>query len=372
MIWRMFFFVRGERMKEDSCINVFQAKPGMLVSRPIYNENGQVLMGKDCLLTPKSIMKLRQDGVKAIYIKSQSLKTKDEVLIHASISQTRDTEAFKRFQVNYNQSIEHFKIVMSDFLTRNKKMDIHCLVKEVDSILAVNQNGMQLFDMLHCMRHYDNATYIHCVNVALICYVMGKWLHLKQKELEVVMLAGLLHDIGKLMMPATIIKKPGRLTPEERKVVEQHPLIGYQILKDEPIDVRIKKAALQHHEKCDGSGYPYGLKAQAIEDFSKIVTIADIYDAMTAHRVYRQGLCPFEVIALFENEGFQKYEVKYLLTFLEGLAESYINKPVLLNNGQRAQIIMINKTKLSKPVVSVQEHYLNLAKEPKLFIKTVL
>ena len=58
MIWRMFFFVRGERMKEDSCINVFQAKPGMLVSRPIYNENGQVLMGKDCLLTPKSIMKL--------------------------------------------------------------------------------------------------------------------------------------------------------------------------------------------------------------------------------------------------------------------------------------------------------------------------
>ena len=77
-----------------------------------------------------------------------------------------------------------------------------------------------------------------------------------------------------------------------------------------------KNAALMHHERCDGSGYPFGLTGNRIDKFAKIVSIADVYDAMTANRCYRDGLCPFEVIAMFEKEGLTQFNPKYILTFL--------------------------------------------------------
>ena len=86
-----------------------------------------------------------------------------------------------------------------------------------------------------------------------------------------------------------------------------------------------------HHEKCDGSGYPFGLKGNKIDPFAKIVAIADVYDAMTAARVYRGPLCPFQVIDIFEKEGLQKYEASFILKFLQNVVNTYINNRVLLS-----------------------------------------
>ena len=106
-----------------------------------------------------------------------------------------------------------------------------------------------------------------------------------------------------------------------------------------------------HHEKCDGSGYPYGLKGDEIDKYSKIVTIADIFDAMTSERVYRAAMCPFTVIKAFEDEGIQKYEAKYILTFLENVANSYLNHRVSLSNGMEGNVIFINQSDYSLPIV---------------------
>ena len=111
-----------------------------------------------------------------------------------------------------------------------------------------------------------------------------------------------------------------------------------------------------HHEKCDGSGYPYGLKGNEIDRFSKIVTIADIFDAMTSERVYRKAMCPFSVIKAFEDEGIQKYEMKYILTFLENVANSYLNHRVSLTNGLEGNVIFINKDDYSRPVVLTEDN----------------
>jgi HD-GYP domain-containing protein (c-di-GMP phosphodiesterase class II) len=155
--------------------------------------------------------------------------------------------------------------------------------------------------------------------------------------------------------------------------VKKHPQFGYELLKNLPLDEHIKLAALMHHERCDGSGYPNHLSSDDIDDCAMIVAIADVYDAMTAARPHRAPLCPFQVISNFEKDGLSQYRPKYILTFLEYIASTYQNNRVLLNNGQSANIVMINKNHLSAPIVQLDDQScINLQEHPDLFIKSIL
>ncbi len=127
-----------------------------------------------------------------------------------------------------------------------------------------------------------------------------------------------------------------------------------------------------HHERCDGSGYPSRLLTNDIDEFAKIVAIADVYDAMTSARVYRGPLCPFDVVHIFETEGLKKFEPKYLLTFLKRIMDTYMNNDVLLNNGETGTIIMINQLYLSKPVIKTAASFIDLSQEPDLYITKIL
>ena len=138
------------------------------------------------------------------------------------------------------------------------------------------------------------------------------------------------------------------------------------------MDRRIKRAVLHHHERCDGTGYPYGFKLEQLEDFECIIGIADVYDAMTADRCYRSGLCPFEVISFFEQEGLQKYHPRYITTFLQKIANSYLNSDVLLSNGATARVVFIN-TRLTRPVVQLKDRsFINLLDYPSLYIQSII
>ena len=111
-----------------------------------------------------------------------------------------------------------------------------------------------------------------------------------------------------------------------------------------------------HHERCDGSGYPGHLTTNEIDNYAMIVAVADVYDAMTAARSYRAPLCPFQVIENFEKDGLSKYMPKYILTFLERIANTYQSQRVLLSNGQSANIVFLNKQKLSRPMVQLNDN----------------
>lgn len=157
------------------------------------------------------------------------------------------------------------------------------------------------------------------------------------------MLCGLLHDIGKLKIPAEIIQKPGKLTDEEFDLIRSHPKLGYDILRSKNLDDRIKLAALQHHERYDGKGYPRQLAGIEINEYASIVAIADVYDAMTSNRIYRKGICPFTVISMFEKEK-DLYNPHYLYLFMKRLVEAYVNTEVILSNNERGKIVLLNKT----------------------------
>ena len=182
----------------------------------------------------------------------------------------------------------------------------------------------------------------------------------------------MLHDIGKLSIPDSIIKKPGKLSNEEFAIVKTHTTKGYDILSSQTLPDAVKYAALMHHERCDGTGYPRRLKYDKIDRFARLVAIADVYDAMTSARVYRGPMSPFTVVETFEREGLQKYDPEYILVFLEHIVNTYLNNRVLLSDGRKGEVVLINKQALSKPLIQLEDGFLDLAKHKDIIIEKIL
>lgn len=355
-------------------ITTAKAVPGMIVADDIYTDNNQKIISKDTYLTDRIITRLKFYAIREFTITEPEDKDKAPIeKKQLSYSErVRNTIEFKKFNSTFLATAKEFKASLDSIINVGSEVNIDNLLTETNTILSHCRNGLHVFDMLHNMRNYDDLTYAHSLNVALISNVFGKWLHFSNEDIETLTLAGLLHDVGKLMIPSEIITKPQKLTDREYATVKTHAMRGYYILKGKDVSEHVKNAALMHHEKCDGSGYPQGLKGNQIDEFAKIIAIADVYDAMTSARIYRGPLCPFEVLGIFEDEGYQKYETKYLLTFFEEIVLTYMHNQVRLSNGLEGEIIMLNKTSPSRPTIHVGDGFINLAEQRDLFITEIL
>lgn len=285
-----------------------------------------------------------------------------------------ESNEFKDFQLDYFSALSSLKDVFENIVhNKGYRIDEQALVNSIAPLFISRNTITELFDMLHHMHSLDDSVYAHCINVALIARMIGRWLHFDQHDLNVLTCCGLLHDIGKLSIPEEVLNKPGKLTDEEFAMIKSHPKNGYELLRNQDIDNRIKQSALMHHERYDGSGYPNGLSSELLIDYAMIIAIADVYDAMTAARSYRVPLCPFQVIANFEQDGFQKYHTKFLLVFLNRIASTYQNNRVMLNDGRACKIVMLNQNYLSKPVVQFDDgQCIDLSTEKELHITKIL
>lgn len=364
-----------------------QAVPGMIIADDIYTFNNQMILAKGSKLTNRAITRLKFYSINDIRIDisqgepelpsdetaPEAQPALSDIAMEPLVAHVKRTIEFRSFHREYDTTVSNFenslKLIVND---KQAPLDTSALLQETEGILSHRRNGMHLFHMLHCMRNYQDEIYAHSISVAMICNTMGLWLKWPEDEVRNLTLAGLLHDIGKIYMPDSILHKKGSLSETEFSMIKTHPRKGFNVLRGQPIDERIKLAALMHHEHCDGSGYPSNLRADRIDEFAKIVAIADTYDAMTSPRIYRGPLCPFEVISLFQSEGLTQYDPGYLTTFLNKTAETYIHSRVQLSNGQQGEIVLINPSDLSRPTVKVGNQYVNLFKEEKLRITAML
>lgn len=283
----------------------------------------------------------------------------------------RKSRDYRLFNERVIKSAQLLEKSLSEYIVReDEDLNTNKLLKETREIIALSDDPVHTFRMLRRVRRYDDLTYIHSLNVAILCHEFANWMHMPEEEQDILTLAGLLHDVGKMGIPGKIIKKAGLLTDEEYELIKQHPQNGYDFLKKHPLDERIMNAALMHHERCDGSGYPQGLKADEIDDFAKIVAIADYYDALTSARVYREPHCPFEVFRMLQQER-DKFDSTYLAVFMEGVASFYIGCEVVLSNQKRARMVDTNPTDQSNPIVKMDGLIVNLAMAPDVDVKEI-
>ena len=204
------------------------------------------------------------------------------------------------------------------------------------------------------LKAFDEYTYTHCINVSILAVILGKRLGYSRDRLEVLGIAGLFHDVGKSVIPDSIINKPDKLTDEEMNVMRTHPLRGYQILKDQSgISDEVLRGCLEHHEKFDGSGYPRGLKGDQISDFSRLLTVVDVYDALTSKRVYKNPMPPGKVLAMMYKWRVTDFHPNIVEEFIKSLGVYPVGSFVRLSSGSHAVVVDHNVADPLHPTIRV-------------------
>ena len=225
-----------------------------------------------------------------------------------------------------------------------KDVAAHC----VDQVIQ-NPDAMVL---LTSIKEKDNYTAEHCLNVSILSIVMGKAVGLDREQLESLGACGLLHDVGKILSPDEVLKKPGRLTPEEFLIMKMHPTQGRDILMSS--DNIIKNSidvAHSHHERLDGTGYPRGLTNDSLSLFTRIVTVVDAYDAITSQRVYDSARSTIEAYKVLQSEGGNHFDSELVSRLIATIGIYPPGSVVQLSNGEIGVVVRANPKRKLLPKV---------------------
>jgi len=201
----------------------------------------------------------------------------------------------------------------SHFLKNIQHVEANALQYASDFVRHVMTGSFSkaCYDYFELLQVRFNWVYMHSVNVAVLSVMMAAELGYPQKELKCIALGGLLHDIGKLLIPTSIIQKNSSLDKTQMELMRKHCELGMSLVAGCGLCNDCTAMILQHHERLDGSGYPFGLKSDQIHSYAKIAMIADVLDAITSDRPYRPGKNVFEAIQIIKDEG-PKFSVEYV------------------------------------------------------------
>ncbi|MCC3358411.1 HD-GYP domain-containing protein [Bacillus sp. REN16] len=259
------------------------------------------------------------------------------------------------------------------FVKRHTKLPLTEIKRTVFPIIQTASEIPQFFHLFYQLQSADDYTYRHNIGVGVIATLIGKWLSLPEDDLAELTIAATLHDIGKTKIPSEILNKPGKLTKAEYEIVKKHTIYGYEILKNtDGISHKISVVALQHHEREDGKGYPFGLKGSKISYYSKIVAVADVFHAMSSNRVYHDATPFYQVIKQMNDDLFGKLDPTILVPFLQQIMNALIGHHVLLTDGQIGRIKYINPYDLLSPLVEVSNTIIDLSVQKTIQIERVL
>ena len=263
---------------------ITEAKPGMMLACPVVNEEGLVVLSEGNVLTNGLIEKIKTFNIRYVQIAERNAPPGPV-----------QTAGLAAFQAMYDDTIQVIKNCFSS-MRYFKEVPLNQMHELVDMSIDPLVGVAGVISHLLAIRRQDDYTFHHSVNVSILSGILGKWCGMSGNELKNLILAGLLHDIGKTQIPLDILNKPAKLTVEEMDIMKSHTVQGYDmLLATRNITDDVLRGVLQHHEKIDGTGYPFGLAREEIHSFAKIIAVADIYDAITSDRVYQKKRSPFEV-----------------------------------------------------------------------------
>ena len=300
------------------------------MARPIFGADGQCILNCGVEIKPYFIKHLRNMDVGYLYVYDDRL---EGVAVRDVVSEETRQEA----------GLIVRELVSFDNDTGRKSIRNICkiegqLVRSVTRIVDELLQNKDLVVNLVDIRSSDNYTFSHSVNVCVLSTLMAIKLNYSRQKINKVALGSVLHDLGKIMIPEKILKKPGFLTEEEFNLVKKHPYDGFELFKHNPLYSEVAGDIIaQHHERYNGTGYPHGLKGDEINPLAQIVSIADIYDALTSDRPYRRAYNPHEAIELFTVSE-SSHNIEFLRVFLSFIAAYPVGTIVRLSNYEAGMV----------------------------------
>ncbi len=328
---------------------------GMKIDQSIIDGTGRILLAKGTPLDEYYIDALKKMNIMGVYIR----EGQDDPNVHI-IDETAaggieynkpiSKETAKKIELLTVKEKAKFKITESvkkrvaegvSFLysnTESKDFSNATRSITVDLMQAIDENDALAFD-IGMLKVSDEYTFKHSVDVATIGMIVAKKMGMNKSQVFDVGVAGLLHDIGKSKIPNEILNKPGRLTDEEFAIMKQHTIWGYKILeKNKDISDDIRKAVLQHHEKINGMGYPMRLNSLEICPYAKVLSVADVYDALVTERPYKKAFTQRDAVEMIMAMTLE-LDIGVMKSFLKSVILYPVNSVVQLSNGEYAKVV---------------------------------
>jgi len=332
---------------------------GKRVQRHIFSNRGVLLLSAHSVITREHIELLLRHGIQ---LSKQDIEGYEE----PSTEQKKD-HVEEEIHHSVQRITEYF-----DSIRLTKKVPLADIRENIIPALYETSRSATLYQLFMAMQARDDYTYRHNLAVSMFSNLRGGWLGMDKQELAQLTTAALLHDVGKMLVPDYILNHPGKLTPEQFDEVKKHTVYGYEILKSTTgVTHRQAMVALQHHERLDGSGYPYGLTASKIDLFSRIVSVVDVFHAMTSKRVYRDASPFYEVLLQISKDAYGPLDPRITNLFIRKIMATLTGQQVMLTDGRTGVIVMVPEHDPTRPLVQVDGQYIDLAKELSVHIRQI-
>lgn len=327
-------------------------RPGTILEGNVHSPDGELLYSDKLVLTRQILNNLQNEKLPYLDFRPNPRQEQQK-----TDKEKHEEEILENLLVGYHAGIFDKNSIRSclsrlrnltfNFVNNHDVIDFRAskdIILDVYSQIKHNPSAMiNLLDL----RAHDDYTFCHSVNVAIISLSLAQKMGYSEEEIKLVGLGGLLHDIGKIAVPASLINKTGVLSEEEKRIMKSHPSHSYRIMQhDKNLDPRIMMMAYEHHERYDGHGYPRGIAGDKLHDYSVIVALADVYDALTTVRSYKPAFSPEESIQVIETYTGSHFAPRIAEKFIHDIQASLSQKTeydqgslILLNTGEVAQVL---------------------------------
>lgn len=318
---------------------VSQLNVGMVTARNVFSADGRMLLAAEREITESYIRRLQELGIYAIYVRNPffdnveiPLVINEETRNHSMQTVKRAFEVLRspRVDVGFEEIQSSARKLVSEVL-RNRRAMVH----------------------LTEIRTHDDYTFAHSVDVCTLSVLVAVHLGYTEIRLQELAMGALLHDVGKTKVSSLLLNKQSPLDDDEMSLMRGHSMYGFDLLRNCKGKMTLPSIhiSLQHHEKFDGSGYPRGLSGADIHEYSRIVSIADVYDAITSDRPYRKALLPHEAYELMMTGGGYHFDPQILPVFLQRIAIYPIGTVVRLNNGDIGVVTAVSAEVPMRPTL---------------------
>ncbi|WP_040212269.1 HD-GYP domain-containing protein [Clostridium polynesiense] len=325
-----------------------RVRPGEILAKSILTSDGKVLLNNGVKLTEVYISKLKELNIYYLYIEDDRL---DDIEGEDSILNELKIEAVKNISNIYKRLSLHGPV---DIKETYKSMEN--LIDYIMSIDSISTNLMAI-------KTHDNYTYLHSVDTGILSGFLGKNLGMSKEDLVKLGMAAVLHDVGKIKIKSSILNKRTPLTSSEAGELKKHPEYGEEVLRSySTIPSEVITGIKQHHERVDGNGYPRGLKKNAISKIAKIISICDVYDAVSRDRSYRKKFNPSDAYELILAGSGSIFDEKIVSAFKRTFSVYPLGTCLRLSNEVEGYVVRQNKNFPDRPVVRVL--YNSKTKEP--------
>ncbi len=316
---------------------------GMMIDQAIIDRTGRILIARKTVLDRFLIDALRKMGVPGVYIREGEEDPDEEIEV---APETLETIAKLKVA-------DRAKVMLSDSVKQRVSQGIQFLYSDTNSsdfsdtasnithslMQAISENDAVAMN-IDTLKISDEYTFKHSVDVATMAMIIARKSGMQEKDVYQIGVAGLLHDVGKSQIPNEILNKAGKLTEDEFAVMKKHSLFGYNILKEKPgISTEIVAGVLQHHEKVNGRGYPLKLSGQQISPYARVLSVADIYDALVTERPYKKGFSAHDALEMIMAMT-EELDVDFMRSFIDTVILYPVDSSVNLSNGERARVVM--------------------------------